>query len=67
MKNVPNQVKVIYNGTQRISTGSGDLTFDAGELDIGASVYFTLIFSALDGSTTQITQVTIQVLTEQVD
>ena len=67
VKNVPNQVKVIYNGTQRISTGSGDLTFDAGELDIGASVDCTLIFSALDGSTTQTTQVTIQVLTEQVD
>lgn len=67
VKNVPNQVKVIYNGTQLISTGSGDLTFDAGELDIGASVDCTLIFSALDGSTTQTTQVTIQVLTEQVD
>lgn len=67
VKNVPANVKVTLNGTEQTSTGSGDLTFDAGELDIGVSVDCTLIFSALDGSTTQTTQVTIQVLTEQVD
>ena len=67
VKNVPANVKVTLNGTEQTSTGSGDLTIDAGELDIGVSVDCTLIFSALDGSTTQTTQVTIQVLTEQVD
>ena len=36
VKNVPNQVKVIYNGTEKTQTGTDDLTFDARELDIGA-------------------------------
>lgn len=67
VKNVPNQVKVIYNGIQRISTGSGDLSFNAEELDIGESVNCTLAFSALEGSETQKKSVLIQVLTEQVD
>ena len=67
VKGVPNQVKVVFNGTEKTQTGTDDLTFDAGELDIGASVDCTLTFSALDGSATQVAQVTIQVLAEQVD
>ena len=61
------QVKVGFNETQKTQTGPGDLAFDVGELGIGANVDCTLTFSALDGSATQVAQVTIRVLTEQVD
>ena len=67
VKGVPEQVKVGFNQIEKTQIGTDDLTFDAGELDIGASVDCTLTFSALDGSATQVAQVTIQVLAEQVD
>ena len=66
VNNVPNQVTVTYKETQLISTGSV-LTFDAGVLDIKGTETCILTFSALGGSKTQETSVTIQVLTEQVD
>lgn len=67
VKNVPNQVKVVLNGTEKVSTGSDALTFEAGELAIGGTATCTLTFFALDGSTTQITQVAVQAYVEQVD
>lgn len=67
VEGVPNQVKVVFNGTEKTQTGTDDLTFDVGVLDIGAGVDCSLTFSALDGSTTQVAQVTIQVVAEQVD
>ena len=67
VEGVPNQVKVVFNGTEKTQTGTDDLTFDVGVLDIGASVDCSLTFSALDGSATQVAQVTIRVLAEQVD
>ena len=67
VEGVPNQVKVVFNGTEKTQTGTDDLTFDVGVLDIGGSVDCTLNFSALGGSATQVTQAKIQVLAEQVD
>ncbi|NCC00813.1 MAG: hypothetical protein EOM34_09055 [Clostridia bacterium] len=67
VKGVPNQVKVVFNGTEKTQTGTDDLTFYVGVLDIGGSVDCTLNFSALGGSATQVTQAKIQVLAEQVD
>ena len=67
VKNVPNQVKVVFNSAEQTSTGSGELSFDAGVLNIGASVNCTLTFSALEGSTTQTATVSIQLVAEQVD
>ena len=66
VNNVPNQVTVTYKETQLISTGSV-LTFDAGVLDIKGTETCILTFSALGGSETQVTQVKIQVVAEQVD
>lgn len=67
VKDVPDQVKVELNNTAITSTGSGDLTFEVGELAVGGTATCTLTFSALDGSTTQTTDVTVQVHAEQVD
>ena len=59
--------KVGFNEKEQTLTGPDNLTFDVGELGIGESVDCTLTFSALGGSATQVTQVKIQVLAEQVD
>ena len=67
VQGVPNQVKVVFNGTEKTQTGTDDLTFDVGVLDIGGSVDCTLTFYADTNCDTQIKDVTIQVVAEQVD
>ena len=67
VQGVPNQVKVVFNGTEKTQTGTDDLTFDVGVLDIGGSVDCTLTFYADTNCDTQIKEVTIQVVAEQVD
>lgn len=67
VKNVPVNVQVKFNDSDPVTSSGTDITFDVGEFGIGDSVDCTLTFSALDGSTTQVAQVTIQVVAEQVD
>ncbi|MGO5277002.1 hypothetical protein ACTQ07_10725 [Holdemanella porci] len=67
VKDVPENVQVKFNDSASETSGGADITFDVGVLDIGASVDCSLTFSALDVSTTQVAQVTIQVVAEQVD
>lgn len=67
VENVPENVQVKFNNSDPVSSSGTDIAFDVGVLDIGASVDCSLTFSALDGSTTQVAQVTIQVVAEQVD
>lgn len=67
VEGVPSQVKVVFNVTGQTQMGAGKLTFDVGELGIGASVDCTLTFYADTNCDTQIKDVTIQVLAEQVD
>ena len=69
VENVPEnmQVKFKFNNSDPVYSSGTDIAFDVGVLDIGASVDCSLTFSALDGSTTQVAQVTIQVVAEQVD
>lgn len=59
--------KAGFNEEEQTLPGPGDLIFDVGELGIGESVNCVLAFSALGGSETQVTQVKIQVVAEQVD
>lgn len=67
VKNVPVNVQVKFNDSDPVTSSSKDIAFDVGVLDIGGRVECTLTFSALGGSATQITQVKIQVVAEQVD
>lgn len=67
VSHVPDKVSVVFNNETKISDGTAPLTFDAGELAIGATKDCTLTFLAMDGSTTQTTAVTVQVHEEQVD
>lgn len=67
VKNVPVNVQVKFNDSDPVTSSGTDITFDVRELGIGKSVDCTLTFSALGGSTTQVAQVTIQVVAEQVD
>lgn len=67
VNNVPVNVQVKFNDSDPVTSSGTDITFDVRELGIGKSVDCTLTFSALGGSATQETSVTIQVVTEQVD
>ena len=67
VKKVPDHVQVTLNDAAPVTSSGTDITFDAGVLAVGASAVCTLTFSALEGSTTRTTNVSIQVVAEQVD
>lgn len=67
VKDVPENVQVKFNDSASETSGGADITFDVGVLDIGASVDCSLTFYADANCDTQIKDVTIQVLAEQVD
>ena len=67
MENVPENVQVKFNNSASETSGGADITFDVGVLDIGGSVDCTLTFYADTNCDTQIKDVTIQVVAEQVD
>ena len=67
VENVPENVQVKFNNSASETSGGADITFDVGVLDIGGSVDCTLTFYADTNCDTQIKDVTIQVVAEQVD
>ena len=67
VENVPENVQVKFNNSASETSGGADITFDVGVLDIGGSVDCTLTFYADTNFDTQIKDVTIQVVAEQVD
>lgn len=67
VENVPKNVKVTFNDETSKTSDGADLAFYVGTLNIGDVRNCELTFSALEGSETQKTSVTIQVLTAQVD
>ena len=67
VENVPENVQVKFNNSASETSGGADITFDVGVLDIGGSVDCTLTFYADTNCDTQIKDVTIRVVAEQVD
>ena len=67
VENVPENVQVKFNNSDPVSSSGTDIAFDVGVLDIGGRVECTLTFYADTNCDTQIKDVTIQVVAEQVD
>ena len=67
VENVPENVQVKFNNSDPVSSSGTDIAFDVGVLDIGGRVECTLTFYADTNCDTQIKDVTIRVVAEQVD
>ena len=67
VENVPENVQVKFNNSDPVSSSGTDIAFDVGVLDMGGRVECTLTFYADTNCDTQIKDVTIRVVAEQVD